>query len=229
MVTPRSSDSSSDGASSSNTKSAIVAAAVIVPICVFGLGFMWCFLWRRRNKQLRGDKEDRQRELESMHPNPSETLTATTEFQWPSRIGNASTRLEQLQQAQEKPEKEVFVVPAGSMPYQQQQQHQQQHPSTPPPVAQKVDYHHHPLQQQQQQYTCQNCQHHDHQNEIKLKYMALGPHQQEPAELPHQHIPELQSRVPQELPGPTPPPIFPHELEGHLNTQVPADRSRFVY
>lgn len=129
--------------------SAIIAAAVIVPVCAIALGLMWCFLWRRRRRHTRSDRTEKQRELEDMPsreapPRRLETMRATTEFKWPARMGDASSRLT-LQEVQY-----IQPPPQQHHPHHQQQIQQQHHPLHQP-------------QQPQQQYP-QYYQQHQHQN-----------------------------------------------------------------
>lgn len=174
--------------------------------------FMWCFLWRRRNQQLRGDQEDRQRELEAMYPHRSETIRATTEFQWPSRLGEVSA---QPQNPQEKPEKEVCSNSTTSFPK----------PATPASVHQKSNYHISPKSFASEPYKL----HEQQQHELKLKHSGLSIYQPELAELPPHQMSELYHREAQELPVPSPPPVLAHELEGNLRPQTPGERNRVLY
>lgn len=208
MLSSRSSANTSDGDSSSNTMSAIIAAAVVGPICIIGLLLMWCFLWRRRNQQLKGDLEDRQQELQTVYQSQrSDTIPATTEFQWPTRIGEASSRLTQLQQAQERPEKEVVSLsPTATMTT---------FPRSGTPASQH-DYHISPQSFSSELYKQQ--QQHQHEHELKLKNSGLGMFQPDLAELPPHELAELYQRQPQELPVPLPPPaVVTHELEGSIS------------
>lgn len=215
MLSLRSSANTSDGDGSSNTKSAIIAGAVVGSLCILGLGLMWCILWRRRNLQLRGDMEDRQRELATMHPQRSETIRATTEFQWPTRTSEGPNRMTHLHHAQTNPEKEVCLSSTTSIPKL----------STPASVHQKPDYHISP-----KSFSSELYRHHEQQqHELKLKHSGLSIFQPELAELPPHEASELYHRQPQELPVPTPPPVAAHELEGHLSPETPGERNRFSY
>lgn len=213
MLSSRSSANTSDGEASSNTKSAIIAGAVVGSICVLGLGLMWCFLWRRRNQQLRGDLEDRQRELATMHPHRSETIRATTEFQWPTRAEEGPHGM--MQSQEQHPEKEVCLSSTTTIPKL----------GTPSSVHQKPDYHISPKSFSSELYR----QHEQQQHELKLKLSGLSMHQPELAELPPHELSQLYHRQPHELPVPTSPPVVAHELEGHLRPETPGERHRFSY
>lgn len=217
MLSPRSSANTSDGDSSSNTKSAIIAGAVVGSLCILGLVFMWCYLWRRRNLQLRGDVEDRQRELDAMHTHRSENIRATTEFQWPARIGEASARLTQPQHAQERHEKEVYLSSTTSFPK----------PGTPASVIRKPEYHISPKSFSSELY--RNHEQQQQQHDLKLKNSGVSIFQPELAELPPHEVSELYHKQPQELPVSRPTPIVVHELEGNLSPETPGERNRFSY
>lgn len=182
---------------------------------------MWCLLWRRRRKETRGDRAEKQQELEAMPmpreapPRRIETIRATTEFKWPPRIGDATPRMTHLQQAPIGPEKEVMVSSPTSMSFHS--------PSTTTlPPHQNPEYHISP-----QPFTYSECQRRE---QLKHKYPAQGLHQTEPAELPHHEIPELSSQHPHELPAATPALIPPQELEGSISPETPRlPRSRFSY
>lgn len=215
MLSPRSSTNTSNDDSSGNTNHAIIAGAVIGSTCILGLLFMWCFLWRRRNLQLKGDEEDRQRELESMYPHRSETIRATTEFQWPARVGETSTRLAQLRHSQENPEKEVYLSSTTSFPK----------PSTPMSVYQKSEYHISPQPFPSELYKL----HEQRQSDLKLKNPDPSMYQPELAELPPNQMPEPFHGQPQELPAPTPPPFVAHELECKLRSGTPVERTQVAH
>lgn len=218
MLPARSSANTSDGDSSSNTKSAIIAGAVVGSLCVLGLVFMWCYLWRRRNLQLRGGVEDdRQRELDAMHAYQTENIRATTEFKWPARIGEASARLTQPQEAQEGPEKEVYVSSTTSFPK----------PGTPASVLRRPDYHISPKSFSSEIY--RNHEQQQQQHDLKPKNSSVGIFQPELAELPPHKVSELYHQQPQELPVSTPTPIVAHELEGNRSPETPGERNRFSY